>query len=105
MFPKWRRLSALPASRPGRCSAKSASAKIDPRTRPRCAGSALVVRALDGLAFELDERHERHRPAVVDVGAPHPDLAFAFLLHHLEDMLGARRSDRNHHDAASPELL
>src|SRR5215813_3261500 len=67
---------------------------------------SLVVSAFDGVALELGEGDEGHRPAIVDVGTLDPDLAVGgLLLDHLEDVLRARRPDWNHHDAADLELL
>src|SRR5262245_43848952 len=66
----------------------------------------LHVIAFDRVAVQLVERHERHEPTVVDIGTLDRDLAAgAGLLDHFEDTLGARRADRDHHDAAGFELL
>jgi hypothetical protein len=53
------------------------------------------MRPLDHVPVHLGERHERHRPPIVDVGALDRDLLGGLLLHHLEDVLRARRPTGN----------
>ena len=64
------------------------------------------MRPLDGFAVELGERHERHDPTAVHIRAG--DLyrvVGCLLLDDLEQPLGAGGPNRDHHDAASRELL
>ena len=68
-----------------------------PSTHPPLA----VVRTDDLVAFHLGEGHERHDLAAVDVLAARGDRTIGTLrLGDLEHALRARRSDRDHHQAA-----
>src|SRR5262249_51410040 len=70
-----------PAGHP-RCAAAGVA------TGARCRLSRIVVGALDRVAVELGEGHERHDPAFIDVGARDGQRAVrCFLLHHLEQLL------------------
>src|SRR5262245_39983810 len=72
----------------------------------RDAASPLVVRPLDGVAVEFGERHEGNNPTAVDVHAC--DLygpVGLLLLDDLEQTLGARGPNGDHHDAPQSQLL
>src|SRR5215467_1266817 len=72
----------------------------------RDAASPLVVRPLDGVAVEFGERHEGNNPTAVDIHACdlHGPVGL-LLLDDLEQTLGARRPNGDHHDAPQSQLL
>src|SRR6185312_10711911 len=65
-----------------------------------------VVAAHDLVSLEFGEGDKRHNLTVVDVRARDVERSIGqLLLDHFQHMLGAGRSDRDHHDAVRLQLL